>query len=308
MKTLLASTEEFIKKGRTRVATDVSAGSAVAVTVANGADYSAHDWVVIGYEGSEQAELCSVTSVSGNVLTIATLVQNHSADEPVVRYRYNKRKFYGCTTATGSFTEITANGSPVTISPGDVQGAILEYTGVEGYTYFKSTYYNSYSSEESNIVDARAVLADESLRYCSIYSIKKQAGLLNNPYIIDGDIEVYRKRAENEINSYLISRYVLPLTNSTGSTEIPFLIENCCTLLAAGYLDYKEFGRDGEGVKWLGEARGLLGKLQGGSQALIGSDNVQMLEVDVLSGVQSYPNEVNNTDGPTQQFTMNQRF
>lgn len=308
MKTLLASTEEFIKKGRTRVAADVSAGSSVVVTVANAADFATNDYVVIGYEGSEQAELVKVTATGTNTITIQTLNLGHNADEPVIKYRYNKRKFYGCTTATGSFSELTSNGSPVTINPGDTQGALLEYTTGEGYIYFKATYYNSTTTEESNITDAKAVLADESSRYCSIYAIKKQAGLLNNPFIIDGDVEVYRKRAENEINSYLISRYVLPLTNASGVAEVPYLIENICTLLAAGYMDYKEFGRDGEGVKWLGEARGLLNKLQDGTQTLIGTDNMEMASVDVLTGVQSYPDQVDNNNGPTQQFTMNQKF
>lgn len=308
MKVLLATTEEFIKRDRTRISADVNSGSSVAISVANPNLYATNDYVVVGYEGSEQAELCQVSSVGASSITVATLVRNHLADEPIVKFRYNKRKFYGATSATGSYTELTSSGSPVTIQVSDPQGAILEYTGADGYTYFKATYYNSTSLEESSIDDATAVLADETLRYCSIYAIKKQAGLLNNPYILDGDIEIYRKRAENEVNSYIFSRYSLPLTNSSGDTEVPFLIENCTTLLAAGYLDYKEFGRDGEGVKWLGEARALLKQIRDGGQALLGTDNAQMTEIDVLSGVQSYPDQVDNDNGPKQQFTMNQQF
>lgn len=308
MKVLFASTEDFIKRERARVSADVSAGSSVSVTLTNGEGYAANDWLVIGYEGSENAELCQISSITANVAVIATLRLNHKSDEPVVKYRYNKRKFYGCLTATGTFLELTANGSPVTIGVDDPQGAILEYTGAEGYTYFKATYYNSTTADESNIADAEAVLADESLRYCSIYAIKKQAGLNNNPYIVDGDIETYRKRAENEVNSYVISRYQLPLTNADGNTEVPWMIENITTLLAAGYMDWQEFGADGEGKKWLGEARSLLKKIQSGEQSLIGIDGVQMTEVDTLSGVQSYPSSVDNDEGPTQQFTMRQQF
>lgn len=308
MKVLFASTEDFIKRERARVSADVSAGSTVSVTLTNGEGYAANDWLVMGYEGSENAELCQIASITGNVAVISTLRLAHKADEPVVKYRYNKRKFYGCTTATGNFTELTSYGSPVTIGVDDPQGAILEYTGSEGYTYFKATYYNSTTTDESNIADADAVLADESLRYCSIYAIKKQAGLNNNPYIVDGDVETYRKRAENEVNSYIISRYTLPLVNGDGTSEIPWMIENITTLLAAGYMDWQEFGEDGNGKKWLGEARSLLKKIQDGSQSLIGLDGVQMTEVDVLSGVQSYPSSVDNTDGPTQQFTMRQQF
>lgn len=308
MKALFANTESFIKRDRTRISTDVAAGSTVVITVANANLYAINDYIVVGYEGSEQAELCLITAVSGDTLTVATLVRAHLADEPIVKYRYNKRKFYGCVTATGTFVELTANGSPVTIQVTDPQGAVLEYTGVEGYLYFKSTYYNSTTTEESAVADAEAVLANESLRYCSIYAIKHQAGLNNNPYIVDGNIETYRKRAENEVNSYVISRYQLPLTNSDGDSEVPWMIENITTLLAAGYMDWQEFGADGEGKKWLGEARSLLKKIQAGEQSLIGLDGVQMTEVATLSGVQSYPSSVDNTDGPTQQFTMRQNF
>jgi hypothetical protein len=184
----------------------------------------------------------------------------------------------------------------------------LEYVGGEGYLFFKATYFNSTTSEESNITDANAVLADESTRYCSIYAIKKQAGLTNNPYITDGFIENLRKRAENEVNSYLYERYILPLINSTSVPEIPFMVENVTTLLAAGYADYQEFGKDGEGVKWLAEARAVLKKLQTGAQRLIASDMTEFQQKDLTQGVNSFPSSVDNDNGPTQQFTMDQNF
>jgi hypothetical protein len=147
------------------------------------------------------------------------------------------------------------------------------------------------------------------VRYCSLYAIKTQAGLTNNPYITDGLVEVYRKRAENEVDSYLNARYVLPLLNSTGVAEIPFLVENCTTLLAAGYMDYKEFGKDGEGVKWLGEARSILKKLQTpGGQQLLGADKMEMQTKTLSSSVMSYPDTVDNDNGPVQVFGMRKRF
>jgi hypothetical protein len=77
-------------------------------------------------------------------------------------------------------------------------------------------------------------------------------------------------RAENEINSVLFSKYVLPLST------VPAIIENCCTLLAAGYMDYQEFGSEGEGVKWLGEARGILNSIKKGVQVLLDEDGNEL--------------------------------
>jgi phage gp36-like protein len=309
MKVLLAPTESFIKRETSQVAENANAGSSVVVTLKNSLNFAVNDYVAIGTEGSESAELAKITAVSGQTVTLDLLKLPHYADEPIVKYRYNKRKFYGCATINGTYVDLASYGSPVTINVGDNLGTLLEYTGTEGYVYFKATYYNSTTTEETSTSDADPVYADDSLRYCSIYAIKKQAGLTNNPYITDGIIETYRKRAESEVDSYLNSHYTLPLVNSDGDNEVPFLIENCTTLLAAGYMDYQEFGKDGQGVKWLGEARSILKKLQnGGSIQLLGSNKQEMQEKELSSGVHSYPNEVNNTDGPIQMFTTRQKF
>ena len=103
--------------------------------------------------------------------------------------------------------------------------------------------------------------------------------------------------------------YILPLQNSASQLEIPALITRCCILLAAGFADYKEFGADGQGVKWLGEARGILNKLQqGGSLKLLGSNKQPMQQNTKSSGLQSYPNHVDRDrhNGPF--FTREQRF
>ena len=306
MRVLLAPTEDFIKRDRTLLMSDTTAG-VTTMSVGNSNGFVVNDWIVVGPEGSEQAELVQVTSVGTGVIGV-TLLLAHKSDEPIVKYRFNQRKFYGCATQTGTYTQLVSYGSPKAIQVGDPQGTVLEYTGGEGYLYFKSTYWNTITSEESDIADSNPVLADESVRYCSLYAIRKQAGLTNNPYITDGVVEVFRKRAENEVNSYLYSRYILPLANSTGSAEIPFVVENTTTLLAAGYMDYQEFGSDGEGVKWLGEARAVLNSAQKGTQRLIGLDGQEFSQKTLTQGIQSYPDGVDNNNGPIRVFTNTQKF
>lgn len=272
MKQLIAATEDFIKQERSKLNADASAGSNVTLTLLNNDSLADNDFLVVGVEGSEKAELVQINAavVAGTAVQVATLKFAHKAGEPITKYRYNKRKFYGATASGGSYTELTADGSPVEIQVDDPQGTLLEYTGNEGYLYFKSTYYNSEDATETDIDDAEEVEADETKRYTSIYNIRKHAGLTENPYISDGRIETKRKQAESEVKASIGTRYALPLS------EIPGVVQYITTLLAAGYIDFEEFGGDGQGVKWLGEARGMLKSIKEGRVALFGTDDTEL--------------------------------
>jgi len=285
MKTLIAPTEDFIKSERSILGADSAAGSDVSLTLEDNDHFVDNDYVVIGNEGSEQTELAQINAIvtPGQTIQVDTLKFAHKANIPVTKYKYNKRKFYGSLTAGGSYVELTAYGSPAVIQADDPQGTLLEYTGSEGYLYFKATYFNEETDVETDIADSDEVLADESVRYTTIYNIRVQAGLVKNPFISDGRIETKRKQAENEVNSCLILRYTLPLD------EIPPLIERVTTLLAAGYIDYEEYGAKGEGVKWLGEARGILKSIKNGTQRLIGEDSAELPTNSTTNAVTGYP-------------------
>lgn len=306
MKTLIAPTEDFIKVERTELNADVSAGSNVTLTLLNNDGLSENDFIVIGQEGSEKAEIQRINAtVSGSTdVRVATLNFAHKAGTPITKYRYNQRKFYGATSETGTYTELTDDGSPITIQVDDPQGTTLEYTGDEGYTYFKSTYYNSQSLEETDTSDSEAVEADETKRYTSLYAIRVQAGLTENPFINDSRIERKRKQAENEINSVLITRYTLPLS------EVPGLIQHICELLAAGYIDFEEYGPEGDGVKWLGEARALLKSIQNGKQRLIGSDGTELATSSSTNILLGYPDNDGTTDTTTEErsFSIGDKY
>lgn len=298
MRYLLAPTEDFIKRYRGLLSADATAGSSVSLSVINSAGVATNDYIVVGHEGSELAELCLVTATTSTTITVATLKFNHKADEPFTVYLYNKRKFYGATTATGSYSELTSDGSPKDIQVGDPQGTFLEYTG-SAYSYFKATYYNSTTTQETAIADADPVNADESLRYSTIWAIRKHSGLVDNPFYSDFRIETKRRQAENEIDSVLASKYTLPLA------EVPALITQICELLAAGYIDFEEFGKEGEGVKWLGEARALLRAIQKGDRLLIGSDGTELTRATKVGRLDGYPND---EDTDVAQFSMSDRY
>lgn len=293
MKTLVAPTEDFIKLERSSLDADVSAGSAVTLILLNNDGFSDDSYIVIGREGSEKVELQQIDGAvtAGSDVVVATLRFDHKKGEPVTLYRYNQRKFYGALTKTGSYSELTTDGSPKDIQVDDPQGTILEYTQADGFLFFKSTYYNETTTDETDTADSEAVEADESKRYTSLYQIRVQAGLTQNPFINDGRIERKRKQAESEINSAIFGRYTLPLD------EVPALINTICDLLAAGYLDFEEFGPDGEGVKWLGEGRGILKRITTGKQHLIGSDGAELSKNVRVGRIQGHPDN-DGTDDP----------
>ena len=302
MRTLIAPTEDFIKKERDELTADVSAASPATINLLSSANYVANEWIVVGIEGTETAELVQIISIASATSITANLTLAHKKGEPIVKYRYNKRRFYGSLTAGGSYSELTSSGSPKPILVNNPQGTPLEYTGLEGYVYFKSTYLRSDNSDETAIADATETYSDESLRYTSLYAIRVQAGLTQNPFIDDGRIEAKRIQAENEINSVLFRLYELPLA------EIPALIKRVCELLAAGYIDFEEYGPDGQGVKWLGEARGILKAISEGRQNLIGADGTELARKTLTQGIHSYPDRVDDNNGPAQFFKMGQKF
>ena len=299
MISLRATTEDFIKEERSLLAANATAGSSVSLTLENNNGMANTDFLVIGHEGSELAEIVQINTAvtAGQTVQVATLKFNHFKGEPVTRYSYNKRKFYGATTEAGSYVELTAEGSPVDIQVDDPQGTLLEYLG-STYTYFKATYYNSATTTETDIADAVAVAGDQSGRYASLYEIRKHAGLAGNPFYSDIQIERKRKNAENEIQSALAGRYVLPLTT------IPGLVNQICTLLAAGYIDYEEFGKEGEGVKWLGEARSLLKGIVKGERLLLDDTGTELSRIEGAASIDGYPDDT--ASAPI--FSMSDKF
>ena len=288
MKVLFAPTEEFIKIRKSVLTADALI-DATEIFVENNNGFLEEKCIVIGWDGSESAEKTTIsgTPTEGQTLTVDALKFPHKAGETVTLYRYNRRKFYGSQTIDGEYTELpeSSNNGGIEIQVNNPQGTPCDYdeSGGEGYLYFKATYYDDINADETSLSESIAVSSDQSGRYTTIHSIKRQAGLVKNPYITDDAVETYRLRAENEINSVLYSKYILPLTT------VPALIENICTLLAAGYMDYQEFGKEGEGVKWLGEARGLLNSIKKGTQILLDTDGEELPTRTRSSGVTSNP-------------------
>lgn len=302
MQSLIAPVEQFAYREKTKVIVVATAGSTVQITVENNQGFSANDYVVLKTPGNDQAHIAKISSVSANnKITVDTLKHNLYVGDEVIKILFNKMKFYG-RTATGTYTEMTLDGSPKDIEVDNPNGTLFEYTGTEGYIYFKVTYYNSTTAEETSITESNEVSADQSLRYCSIYSIRKIAGLVDNEFVTDERVESKRKIAESEINSVISLRYSLPLTT------IPDYIKEITMLLAGGYLSIEEFGDKGGGIDMVNQAKSYLKSIQKGENRLIDISTGEELSRNnggVLSG---YPDSSTEDTNDDVKFKMNQTF
>ena len=281
-----AVTEDFIKSEKTYVATPVSA-SATPVYVDNNQGYTANDFFVIGTEGDETTEMRQVSSTpSGQLVASAVFSFAHKIDEPIVKYAYNQRKFYGCATSGGTFVLIETKD----IEVDNPRGTYFAYTG-STYNYFKATYYNSTTTTESDIDDSTEVQAGDVDHYCSIYEIKEEAGFLNNPYISDGRINLLRLQAENEVKASIASRYLLPLS------YVPEIIKTVTQLLSAGRLLYQEYGSetDGlakDGVSKIKEARSILKAIREGEMILLNASDAELAHSETIGAtLAGYPDD-----------------
>jgi len=301
MKFLIIPTEDFVLSEKTEVSTVASAGSSVAITVKNNNGYAVDDYIILKERGNEQSHIAKITVITdNNKMTVDTLKFDLKVGDTITKIAFNQRKVYGCATEDGTYVEITSDGSPKNIETDNPNGTPFEYSG-STYEYFKATYYNATTTDVTDQEATPVILGTQSDRYCTIYQIKRQAQLTENPYISDEDIESKRKQAENEIDSTIFAKYDLPLS------EIPAIIQNACILLAAGYIDYQEFGQDGQGVKWLGEARGILKNITKGKQKLLDSDSDE-LTTKGLGRLAGYPNASTEDTENDRKFTMNEEF
>lgn len=106
-----------------------AAAAATALTVANNAEFSANDYIILGLAGQEGAELKKISTVSGNAtinLVGSALKFAASVNTPVVYIKYNQVKFYlgdwSARYATGTIA--VSKGSTIVTGIGTSWGSI----------------------------------------------------------------------------------------------------------------------------------------------------------------------------------------
>jgi len=290
MKQFNASTESFIESEKTKIATDISSGTDVSIAVDNSGGFSENDFLIIGNKGNDKAEVCQINaSISSNTsFQVATLKFNHDEDEPIVKIRFNQRKLYGCETKDGSYSVVTTGtSSPKELEVDNPQGTYFEYTGTT-YSYFKCTYYNSETSDETNLSDSVTVHAVTSATYCSVSDIRIKAGLTNNSYVSDGRISDERTKVQNYIDGKLKSVYDIPFS------DVPDVIEDICIRISAGRIMNEILsGTSDKADEMIKGAKADLMEIIDGNVELVDSEGNKMTSSGT-SSLKGYPD--NSTD------------
>lgn len=289
MNAVIAPTENFVLSEKTSFSADEVIGQTV-LSVNNAQGFVANSYIVLGNLGYEKAEIAKIASIDTGLITITITSGTkhaHSEGELITKIFYNQRKFYRSTTESGTYTHLTSEGSPVNLKVDDPSGTCLEDSSGLSTSWYKSTYYNSTTGQESDIDDAIATKAGEVEFYTSIYKVKAEAGLQDNSYISDELVDSYRLESQNEVDSIISGVYSVPLS------VIPKIIEHITRLLAAGLLLQKEYGMESDleinktGERKITRAKELLDKIVAGSMKLIGPDGVALSTGTVLKASSS---------------------
>lgn len=227
-----------IKEKTTLNADTIIGATSVALAYSN--NILANDYMYVGRRGSESGEVSTVTSVTDAItVVIAALTKPHNRFDDVTTLFGNKIQVYRAVNVDGTApldAAFATLGSPIDIDFDQVQTYFTDAAGGSGYWY-KYTYRNSFTATETALADCPAVRGGVVGQYCSIESIRKEAGFQNNRNITDADIDQKRQAAQGHINSELGGIYVVPFT----SPIHPFVAE-LTRIYAAGMLLTKDYG------------------------------------------------------------------
>lgn len=294
---LVIPNENIIKSEKTTLNVSQSAVGAALELENNQGLVANQDFICIGREGSEQAELKGVSAVNSDQKNITLSSDTkfiHKQFEEIVKFNFDKRKIYRKLTGETSFTLIATVDIEVDRPLGTFY---LDTTGVDTAQY-KATYYNSITFVETSLTDAKAIYGSGGDHYCLLGEIREEAGFNGNDNIDDERIFRLRARSEGEVNSSLVTRYTLPLNTQTywEDSSAQELIRQITVLLAAGWLlwqeypDERENGTSKDGLVKIKEARSMLKDIRNGNLILLGSDNVS-LAISNKTGISGYPDD-----------------
>lgn len=136
---------------QTFLSSPTSAG-VTTVLVKNNHNFAVNDRILIGDMGTENAEICTVDSVSDNdtiVLTAATSFA-HSTDTPLYVLQFDSARFYRATSSDGSYTLLDTVALDV---DNDEKKTYYDDTGGTAAHYYKISLYHTVDLVESEKSD-----------------------------------------------------------------------------------------------------------------------------------------------------------
>lgn len=235
----------------------------------------------LGREGVEKAVIASVVDKT-TITLVAPLGLPHSRYEPVTAvlgdliHIYRAANVNGTVPADEAFTVLAAR----SIKADDQSTYFTDSAGDSNYWY-RFTYYNAVTLEETDLADSVAVRGDDFGHYASISEIRVEAGFEHAHNLKDTIIDQQRRAAEAEINASLSGAYTVPFS------PVPEIIHTLTVQLASALLLDHAYGNSSSRQK-LKDARAAIEMYRLGGSVL--TDDAG-LSLATSEGVSSWPNE-----------------
>jgi len=234
-----------------------------------------NDYLIIEKIGTEIAEIVKIASILGQTITLSTTtVFAHTDNTQIQKIVYNQRKFYRATSKTGTYSLLTGGTKDIEVDRPD--GTFFEDTDGLSTSWYKATYYNETTLQETSLDDCIPSGGNDSEHYTSIYAIRKQSGFEKSYGITDEVVSDYRDEAEGEFESRIATIYTVPLSYK------PKITRQIVNLLAAGNLLIKEYGMEADKeiskseARMLARANELIEKITNGTLKLLNEDGSLM--------------------------------
>ena len=281
---------------RSEFRSDLAAGETV-IPVKNASKFETSQYVCLGQQGEETAEVRTIESIdeSAKTITVNTATTYpHYLDDPVSMLLYNKRKFYRWNATTGTWEHLSSEGSPKEIEVDNPQGTFFEDSEGTTSNKYKATYLSVIRSVETSILDAKEILGGGlATDLISLYRIRYSAGFKENYSIEDSYIDQYRQDAQGEVWAALRKRYTFPLTKNSS------FLRNIVRDMVVGFIWLDQYSGNDVKVKSaerrISEARVRLNGLAEGTYILYDeTEDEDQTETGKGSGLSFYPDE--NTD------------
>ena len=142
----------------TELTDDVAVG-ATSITVKNIDKFNDKDWILVGNLSNESAEIVQINGAPSDLtITITAIKHAHDEGETVTVTNYDKARVYRATSAAGSYSLV----GTVNIDVDEEYTHYLDNDGVAS-SWYKGTFYNSYTDVETSLSDTSPVRAQVDL-------------------------------------------------------------------------------------------------------------------------------------------------
>lgn len=278
---------------------EVAASGDSVLKLVSTSDYTTGDILYVGslsVEGCERAVVASVDT-STQLTVTAPLKHSHIAYDDVCSVLGDTIRIYRAPNVTGA-VPVDASFVPLATRSIDSDQQSTYYRDANGTSdhWFKFTYTNLNTGDETSLSDSTATRGQDFGNYCSLRDIREKAGALQAHNLPDTTVFQCRTDAQNEINTALRNVY----GKKVPFNPVPGQIKTLTIQLAAAFL--KQIRFPGQNSLWepqLKDARARLAALQNKDDSLSDEDGDDIVD----SSISFYPG-----DDDYRAFSIEMRF